>query len=73
MKIAYRDFERTKKYLGLSLSPFYDAVYVANQWIAERNVDVIDVETLIVVTGATAGGAGSVCSTPNGIRVWYRI
>lgn len=67
MKIAYQDFKKTTKMLGLVSEPLQTAVDAANEWIATEGVRVINVETLSNVSGV----GGSTSTYQDVVRVWY--
>lgn len=65
--IAFKDFKKKSKMLGLMAGPLESAVEEANDWIASERVAVINVETL-----SDTGGIGGISSTSqDGVRVWY--
>lgn len=71
MKILYRDFARktSEGFLGMDSTeiPLAEAVANANKWISERQIKVLNVETLIASDRFT--------STSDvdgfGVRIWY--
>ena len=68
MKIAFKDFKRASKMLGLANAPLQSAVDAANQWIETDAVTVLNIETL----RHTNGASGMTSTRDEGIRVWYR-
>ncbi|MCY0386771.1 hypothetical protein OVY01_05880 [Robbsia sp. Bb-Pol-6] len=67
MKIAFIDFKRASKMLGLANGPLQTAVDAANQWMEEEAVTVLNVETL----RHTNGTSGMTSTKEDGIRIWY--
>jgi hypothetical protein len=61
--IAYRDFRKGTRMLGLMPGTLESAVQEANAWITAEGVRVVNVETL----RSTGGGS----SSEAGVRVWY--
>jgi len=83
--LRYRDFkpavEKTSAFLGLiqESDTLNEVVDVANAWIDEQQVTVVNVETVVLPwMGANTRDAGSTFVTGEGIqwlqtvRVWYR-
>ncbi|CAB3771109.1 hypothetical protein [Paraburkholderia solisilvae] len=72
-KIAFEDFERQVVQRHLIKGHVYEnasaLVERANGWLAERGVDVINVESLSTFG---SGDDTSVSHWYSGIRVWYR-
>ncbi|MBB5547583.1 hypothetical protein [Paraburkholderia fungorum] len=67
MKILYKDFDRAKKgFVGAER--LQDVVDRVNDWIADNPVNVINVETVIDISGWDARTAGTSAAV---IRVWY--
>lgn len=71
MKIAYRDFPRitNQGIFGINSSEITldEVVANANRWIAENNVNILNIESLIASDRFTA----SPDLDGYGIRVWY--
>lgn len=66
-KIAYQDFKKASKMLGLASGPLQTAVDAANAWIEAEGVSVINIETL----SDTDGIGGMTSTSQDGVRVWY--
>ena len=73
-KIAFQDFERQVLQRHMIRGHVYEnaaaPVDRANAWLAEHNVDVINVESLSTFG---SGDDTSVSHWYSGIRVWYRV
>ena len=73
-KIAFQDFERQVLQRHMIRGHVYEhaaaLVDRANVWLAEHNVDVINVESLSTFG---SGDDTSVSHWYSGIRVWYRV
>lgn len=65
--IAFKDFKKAPRLLGLSTGPLETAVEAANAWIAAEAVHVLNVETL-----TDTAGINVTTTSQDGIRVWYR-
>ncbi len=61
--IAYKDFRTRRVGLFSGRTPIDMAVKEANEWIARRSPEVINVETVVKVKWGFSG---------HRLRVWYR-
>jgi hypothetical protein len=52
MKVLFKDFQcESRGFLGLTSEPFAETVERMNDWIAESSVEVVNIETLLNVSG----------------------
>ncbi len=65
MKIAFKDFKRDSKMLGMMAGDLQSSVDAANRWINQEHVDVVNVETHAV---HQSNGK----FVEDGVRVWFR-
>jgi hypothetical protein len=67
MKVLFKDFQcESRGFLGLTSEPFAETVERMNDWIAKSSVEVVNIETLLNVSGQFTS------TSQTGVRCWYR-